>query len=86
MSDWENMKWREEASCKGIDVTVFIPNEGKGITGRQTYQKARTFCDGCSVVKECLEYALAEGMEFGMFGGKTPRERKDLKRVKIAVG
>lgn len=77
----ESLAWREQASCKGIDPNVFVPNERSGLTGRQTYALARTFCAICPVVNECLQYAVEANIEFGMFGGKTPRERRVDKRI-----
>lgn len=79
--------WREHAACKGVDPNVFVPNEGRGMTGRNTYSVARDFCNRCSVVNECLMFALVENMEFGMFGGTTPRERRGLKhKVRSSAG
>jgi len=79
--------WREQASCKGIDPNVFVPNENSGLTGRTTYAVARDFCKRCTVVNECLMFALKENMEFGMFGGTTPRERRGLKKqIRLSAG
>ncbi len=82
-----NQEWREEASCKGVDVNVFVPLgiPIKGRRGRGTYAIARTFCSLCPVISECLDYAVREVVEFGMFGGKTPRERRALRAVNPPV-
>lgn len=82
-----SLAWRDSAACKGIDPNVFVPNEGRGgLTGRSTYAVARTFCAQCTVVQECLMFAVEENMEFGMFGGMTPRERRVIKRqVRLTV-
>jgi WhiB family redox-sensing transcriptional regulator len=83
----DNYSWREKASCKGIDPNVFVPNENNGLTGRTTYATARDFCKRCIVVEECLMFALKENMEFGMFGGTTPRERRTLKKqIRLSAG
>jgi hypothetical protein len=34
----------------------------------------------CSVIEECLDYALTNHEEFGIFGGTTPHERQQLRR------
>lgn len=82
-----NYGWRELAACKGVDPNVFVPNEGRGMTGRTTYSKARDYCNRCNVVNECLLFALTEHMEFGMFGGTTPRERRNIKKtVRLSAG
>ena len=79
------MSWRDSAACKGVEVQVFIPNTKNGKLGRNTYTKARTFCDVCSVQKQCLMYALDEDIEFGMYGGTVPKERRILKNRQVAV-
>lgn len=78
------LKWREDAACKGVDPNIFVPSLGRG-DGRNTYKEARTYCSQCSVVNDCLNYALKVNMEFGMFGGTTPRQRRSLKKVFVTV-
>lgn len=75
-----SLAWRESAACKGIDPNVFVPHEKSGLTGRSTYAVARTFCAQCTVVEECLMFAVENNIEFGMFGGTTPRDRRVVKR------
>ena len=33
-------------------------------------------CRGCVVREDCLEYALANGEKFGIWGGMSERERR----------
>lgn len=33
----------------------------------------------CEVKAECLEFAVAEGLRFGVWGGKSQRERRRLR-------
>jgi len=40
--------------------------------------KAKALCSECSVINKCLQFALDQEIEFGIFGGKTPQERKAL--------
>lgn len=73
--------WRDNAHCRGADPNIFVPNEGRGANGgRNTYTVARSFCAECLVRAECLQFALEMNMEFGMFGGTTPRERRKMRR------
>jgi len=37
-------------------------------------------CRGCVVREDCLEYALANGEKFGIWGGLSERERRRLRR------
>ena len=74
-------EWREKAECKGLDSNIFVPlgRSVKGRRGRGTYTVARNICSCCPVTKECLDFAINEVIEYGMYGGKTPRERRALR-------
>ena len=41
-------------------------------------QTAKTVCQGCPVIAECLADALDNRTEFGVWGGMTERERRAL--------
>ena len=43
-------------------------------------QQAKTVCQRCPVVAECLAEALDHRTEFGVWGGMTERERRALLR------
>lgn len=40
--------------------------------------KAKSLCGQCPAITKCLEYALDQEIEFGIFGGTTPQERKAM--------
>ena len=44
------------------------------------YMAARKLCAGCPIQNVCLSYALDNHEPFGMWGGLSPRERKELLR------
>lgn len=71
-----DQQWRRLAACAGMDVNMFIP-EARG-EGQLLYVPARQVCAGCPVRKACLDYALANREEFGMWGGTTPTERAEI--------
>jgi WhiB family redox-sensing transcriptional regulator len=79
----EKMLWVKEAICKG-QTEIFFPNEeeARGKAG-MLYRIAKQICKDCPVRKECLEYSISEQIFFGVFGGKTPNERKDLYRQSL---
>ena len=37
---------------------------------------AKAMCNECPLTSNCLQFALEEKIEFGIFGGTTPQERK----------
>lgn len=38
------------------------------------------FCASCEVRDDCLEYALAENIDVGVWGGESARERRRMAR------
>jgi len=81
----EKMQWVKMASCKG-QTELFFPNEeeSRGKAGIM-YRLAKAICKDCPVAKECLRYSLDEQIFFGVFGGKTPNERKELYRQSLYI-
>jgi WhiB family redox-sensing transcriptional regulator len=66
-------------ACTNTPTSTFF------VKGRAQEQVAKSICNGCGVKSECLEYALAEDIPFGIFGGLAPRERNQIKRIKSFV-
>lgn len=71
-------RWQDDAECKGKPVEIFLPS--KRISG-SFYDEAKQICDGCSVKAECLDFALSNGEDIGVWGGMSPRQRFILKRA-----
>jgi hypothetical protein len=66
--------WQVEGLCAETDPEQFFPE--KGGSNRQV----KAVCGRCPVRDACLEYALANGERFGIWGGLSERERRDLLR------
>ena len=66
--------WQDYANCLGVDPDLFFPERGAST------REAKEVCRGCVVRAECLEFALANGEKFGIWGGLSERERRRLKR------
>jgi WhiB family redox-sensing transcriptional regulator len=66
--------WQDNANCLGVDPDLFFPERGAST------REAKEVCKGCVVRGECLEYALANGEKFGIWGGLSERERRRLRR------
>lgn len=41
---------------------------------------AKSICDECPIKTACLNMAIELNCEYGIFGGTTPDERKNMKR------
>jgi WhiB family transcriptional regulator, redox-sensing transcriptional regulator len=68
--------WQGQANCMGVDPDLFFPERG-GST-----REAKEVCRGCVVREDCLEYALANGEKFGIWGGMSERERRRVRRAR----
>jgi len=60
------------ASCKGLDPNIFYPASG------YDEEVAKAVCSGCWVQKDCLEYALETGEQFGVWGSTTEKDRRRI--------
>lgn len=64
----------ERARCSAESPDVFFPSDGVGVL------RAQKICAECPVVEECLEYALANHIAHGVWGGASERRRRRLQR------
>jgi WhiB family redox-sensing transcriptional regulator len=71
--------WQHSAACRDEDPELFFPVSDIG-PGAQQVKQAKAICAQCPVRSACLEYALDNGLDYGIFGGATERERRDLAR------
>lgn len=74
----EDVSWRDSALCAQSDGDAWFPEKGG------TTRYAKKICRGCPVTTDCLEWALDNGEEFGVWGGMSERERRKLKRNREA--
>ena len=68
--------WQAQANCMGVDPDLFFPERGAST------REAKEVCRGCVVREDCLEFALANGEKFGIWGGMSERERRRLRRAR----
>ena len=74
MHEPQQRSWQTRANCMGVDPDLFFPERGAST------REAKEVCRGCVVREDCLEYALANGEKFGIWGGLSERERRRLRR------
>jgi len=67
-------EWMERGKCRDLDPAIFFPNDGIGV------QAAQRICAECPVKEPCLEYALANRVDHGVWGGTSERERRRILR------
>ena len=68
------VEWQTHARCHEVDPEIFFPERGG------SSKAARAVCNQCSVRDQCLEYALNNKEQFGIWGGTSERERRRLRR------
>jgi WhiB family redox-sensing transcriptional regulator len=66
--------WMTEGKCRELPPATFFPSDGVGV------EVARRICADCPVKSPCLEYALYNRIEHGVWGGASERERRRIAR------
>jgi WhiB family redox-sensing transcriptional regulator len=67
-------EWQQRALCAQTDPEAFFPDTGG------SPREAKRTCARCEVKAECLDYALDHDERFGVWGGLSERERRELIR------
>lgn len=77
---WDIEGWRSQAACRDLDANLFFP---AGETGPAAIQiaHAKSVCRACPVQQPCLEFALATHQDYGIWGGYTEEERREIRRA-----
>ena len=65
--------WMDDAACRHVQSVDFFPGSG------EPCEQARAVCAGCPVIAQCLEHALTYPEHHGVWGGTTPRQRKEMR-------
>lgn len=66
--------WRDEANCLGIDVREFFAEKGHNVP-----PPVWRICSRCPVAQACWDWALANHVDQGVWGGSTPSQRRRAK-------
>ncbi|HSP02449.1 MAG TPA: WhiB family transcriptional regulator [Acidimicrobiales bacterium] len=65
-----------DGSCRDHPPEVFFPSDGVGVT------IAQRICATCPVREPCLEYALANRIDHGVWGATSERERRRILKAR----
>lgn len=66
-----------KGACRHEDPSLFHPGEGPDIVRKQAV--AKQICATCVVRKPCLDFALSQDSQHGIWGGTTPEERRRMR-------
>jgi len=67
-----------DAPCQSVDPDTFFPDS----TDLVKTDKAKSLCKQCNpeTIKECLSFAMSNKIAYGIWGGLTAEERKNIRR------
>lgn len=68
-------EWQDDSLCATTDPEIFFPE--KGDIGNRV-NEAKQICAECPVRQQCLDYAIANREEHGIWGGLSYSQRKRL--------
>ena len=68
--------WMNDGSCRNHPPEVFFPSDGVGVT------IAQRICATCPVREPCLEHALENRIDHGVWGGTSERERRRILKAR----
>jgi len=63
--------WQFQAMCRPEDSNIFFSELASKVA------KAKLICSACPVQKQCLDFAISNNIEEGIFGGLTFEERQN---------
>lgn len=69
--------WTLQAKCRGMQDKLFPHGADQ--------KRARAVCVACAVRSQCLAEALDNRIEWGVWGGMTERERRQLLRQRTDI-
>jgi WhiB family redox-sensing transcriptional regulator len=68
------------ALCTEVGGDMFFPEPCSQAAPQ--YKEMRKVCIRCEVNEECAEYAIQANEQEGMWGGLSPNERKEIRRLR----
>lgn len=72
--------WMARGRCRFEPPATFFPSDGVGV------EIAKRICATCPVKGLCLEYALEQRIDHGVWGGTSERQRRRiLKKRKLTA-
>lgn len=70
--------WWLDAECRGLTTAqrddIFFPRRG------ELTAPAKRICRECSVIDDCLEWAMSVPEKHGIWAGLSERERRRMRR------
>lgn len=80
MENTADTKWMAEGNCAAKPPSLFFPSDGVGV------ERAKRVCEDCPVLTQCLEYAIENRIDHGVWGGTSERQRRRIIKARAAAG
>lgn len=78
-------RWADAAACNGLPVDWWVPAYGTSPAAiAKGYAQAREVCGDCPVRWPCLDWALQQGEQYGLWGGYSAKDRRLLQQGKLS--
>jgi len=71
-----DQEWRLKAACRDLPLALFFPAKGQ----QTESAKAKAVCRRCLVRTECLDMALSDMSNRGIWGGTSFVDRIKIRR------
>ena len=68
--------WMNIGNCADQHPSMFFPSDGVGV------ERAKKLCEGCVAQTPCLDYALVNRVEHGVWGGASERQRRRILKAR----
>jgi WhiB family redox-sensing transcriptional regulator len=68
--------WMDNGICRNHPPATFFPSDGVGV------EVAKRICATCPVLDTCLEYALDNHIDHGVWGGTSERQRRRILKAR----
>ncbi len=73
----KDFDWQDDAACIEVEDEDWFFPEGPGNPNAK-FSKAKEVCATCNVTLECLRFAVDNKFDYGVWGGLTPEERREI--------
>jgi hypothetical protein len=78
--------WRDDAACRvHPEPDLWHPVSTRAPDRKRTEEAKRVCLTRCAVREQCLQYALDERLDEGVWGGLSEQERRRLHRRRVQV-
>lgn len=76
-TEYTKINWREGRACRMVDPEIFFNEADEGL--------AVALCFQCPVRELCLAWAMEHNEKFGVWGGLTELERRQVNTPRVRV-